>query len=219
VYRLYAPDGTLLYIGSSYNPDKRCEVHRRSPWWGEVGRRTEEWFPNRSLAYTAETNAIWSEKPKHNVACTNEYNARRSDEAKAQAHLYRRRARASVLKNAARSAATPDLLSLWNGRSPIGPALDALARLRKVHTEAGADPASVAERYVVRAEQAAVEMVPHLLGLDWPKRCARYKALHQRLADLLRDEGAVDEEIATVMGVVTLLVGERVDLLADAAAE
>ena len=78
VYRLYAADGTLLYIGSSYNPDARCEVHRRRPWWREVARRTEEWHPFRGAAYWAETKAIRIESPKFNRAGTPAHNAERS---------------------------------------------------------------------------------------------------------------------------------------------
>jgi hypothetical protein len=215
VYRLFAADGALLYIGSSYDPDKRCEVHHRLPWWREVGRRTEEWFPNRSQAYTAETKAIWREKPKYNVACTAEYNARRSDEAKAQAPLYRRRARAATLKNYARSATHRSFLSLWKpGTSPT-PVLDAIRELEETHARAESDPSWVPRRYVARAEDAAAAMVNALVGLTWFDRPAVYSKLHQQLARDLAAEGATEEERAVVMGVATRLVGDRIDLVAD----
>jgi predicted GIY-YIG superfamily endonuclease len=73
VYRLFAADGALLYIGSSYDPDERCESHRRASWWPQVVRRTEEWHPNRSNAYGAETEAIQAEAPRYNRMCTPEY--------------------------------------------------------------------------------------------------------------------------------------------------
>lgn len=215
VYRLYAPDGTLLYIGSSYDPDKRCEVHRRAPWWREVGRRTEEWFPNRSQAYAAETKAIWREKPKHNIACTAEYNARRSDEAQAQAPLYRRRARAATLRASARGATHPGFLSLWKPGTSPDLALDTIRALEETHAQAEGDPSWVPQRYVARAEEAATVIVNGLAGLTWFNRPAIYSKLQRQLGRDLVAEGATAEEAAVVMGVATRFVGERVDLVAD----
>lgn len=215
VYRLYAPDGTLLYIGSSYNPDKRCEVHRRAPWWREVGRRTEEWFPNRSQAYTAETKAIWREKPRHNVACTAEGNARRAVRAQAQAPLYRRRARAASLADKARAAARPSFLSLWDPREPVQPVLDMLDALDKAYARAQADPSWVPARYVSRAEVAVPEMVARLQGLGWFGRSGMYARVQSKLAKELRSEGADYEEVVVVMAVATARVNELVDMLAE----
>lgn len=42
VYRLWAAEGTLLYVGSSYDPDRRCARHQSTPWWSRVVRRTDE---------------------------------------------------------------------------------------------------------------------------------------------------------------------------------
>lgn len=67
VYRLYAADGTLLYIGSAYAPDARWDEHRKKPWAAKVARRSEAWFPDRAAAYAAETAAIKSELPRHNI--------------------------------------------------------------------------------------------------------------------------------------------------------
>lgn len=73
VYRLYDADGSLLYIGSAYDPEKRCKKHRKQPWWPQVVRRADEWFEHRNFAYEAETKAIATEHPKHNVAGTPGY--------------------------------------------------------------------------------------------------------------------------------------------------
>jgi hypothetical protein len=73
VYRLYAADGTLLYIGSAYDPDGRCAEHRRKPWWPEVTRRTEEWFGHRNKAYREELKAIGVENPRYNRMGTPSY--------------------------------------------------------------------------------------------------------------------------------------------------
>lgn len=73
VYRLYDTEGTLLYVGASYNPDRRCEEHRRKPWGAKIARRTEAWYPNREEAFAVERDAIWKEGPLHNQASTPEY--------------------------------------------------------------------------------------------------------------------------------------------------
>lgn len=67
VYRLWADDGTLLYVGSAYDPEKRCTRHRTAPWWPLVARRTDDWMPSRAHAYHAESAAIVDERPAHNV--------------------------------------------------------------------------------------------------------------------------------------------------------
>jgi predicted GIY-YIG superfamily endonuclease len=66
VYRLYDEAGTLLYIGSAYDPEKRCKRHRDKPWWPQVARRKDEWHEGRSPAYLAEMKAIAAEDPRFN---------------------------------------------------------------------------------------------------------------------------------------------------------
>lgn len=73
VYRLHAGDGTLLYIGSAYDPEERCKAHRKLPWWPQVARRTEEWFSSRGVAYREEMKAIASEGARHNSMGTPSY--------------------------------------------------------------------------------------------------------------------------------------------------
>ena len=87
VYRLWDAEGNLLYVGSSYDPDKRCAVHRRTPWWPQVAHRTEEWHPNRWVAYRAETKAIHSEAPRFNSMGTPEYGAECSRRQQAMSDL------------------------------------------------------------------------------------------------------------------------------------
>ncbi|MFJ1865522.1 hypothetical protein ACIOD1_12905 [Streptomyces sp. NPDC088097] len=67
VYRLFAADDTLLYIGSAYDPEQRCIGHHDKPWWPQVARRTEEWHPSRGAAYAAEMAAVAVERAKYNV--------------------------------------------------------------------------------------------------------------------------------------------------------
>lgn len=66
MYRLYDDAGTLLYVGSAYDPEVRCAAHRDKPWWPHVARRSEEWHPTRGHAYAAEMEAIGAEDPRHN---------------------------------------------------------------------------------------------------------------------------------------------------------
>lgn len=65
LYRHYAADGALLYIGISHDPEVRWEQHY---WWkqGDSARQTVEWFELRHEALAAEAAAIAAEKPKYN---------------------------------------------------------------------------------------------------------------------------------------------------------
>lgn len=73
VYRLYDAAGALLYIGSSYNPERRYRDHYPKPWWSLVERRAEEWHPSKEAAYAAEMLAIAAEAPAHNEMGTPRY--------------------------------------------------------------------------------------------------------------------------------------------------
>lgn len=75
VYRLYDEAGTLLYVGSAYDPAHRCKSHRDKAWWPDVARREDEWHPNRWIAYAKETKAIKAERPRNNVMNTPGYRA------------------------------------------------------------------------------------------------------------------------------------------------
>ncbi|MGW3510173.1 hypothetical protein [Streptomyces sp. NPDC000994] len=70
MYRLWAADGTLLYIGSSYTPEERAKAHSHTAWGHLVARRTDEWHPSRWRAYDEEARAIAAEDPTHNVVGT-----------------------------------------------------------------------------------------------------------------------------------------------------
>jgi predicted GIY-YIG superfamily endonuclease len=67
LYRLFAADGALLYIGIAKNVGRRREEHARiQPWWLEVQRQTVEWHPDRVAALKAEAEAIRDERPRYN---------------------------------------------------------------------------------------------------------------------------------------------------------
>lgn len=67
VYRLYAADGTLLYVGSTGNVLERLGSHAADKLWASqvVSVRVEA-FAQRSAALAAERQAVRREKPHHN---------------------------------------------------------------------------------------------------------------------------------------------------------
>lgn len=67
VYRLYAANGDLLYVGMTRNPAGRIPFHKRKPWGQLIDRHTIEWFPDRESAKAAERSAIHHENPIHNL--------------------------------------------------------------------------------------------------------------------------------------------------------
>ncbi|WP_309318846.1 GIY-YIG nuclease family protein [Streptomyces salinarius] len=67
VYRLWDAEGHLLYIGASYDPERRLQGHRDKPWWLAVARSAVEWHETRAAAYRAELDAIVAEGPLHNA--------------------------------------------------------------------------------------------------------------------------------------------------------
>lgn len=67
VYRAYDADGTLLYVGVTYNPPLRFHLHAKtSVWWPDMARVRLIVFPNRAYALEKEREAIWFEMPLHN---------------------------------------------------------------------------------------------------------------------------------------------------------
>lgn len=69
LYRLFAADGELLYVGISHSPEKRCAQHAATQgWWHLVASKTTAWFEERVTDADAEVEAIRSEKPRFNSA-------------------------------------------------------------------------------------------------------------------------------------------------------
>ncbi|MFJ1695689.1 GIY-YIG nuclease family protein [Streptomyces sp. NPDC088252] len=100
VYRLYDEDGELLYIGSSYDPARRCKDHHEKPWWPQVAQRTVVWHKTRAAAYKKEAKAIKAERPRHNQVSTPEYADRRSRETRARGtSIFVIAATATILKD------------------------------------------------------------------------------------------------------------------------
>jgi len=64
VYRHFADDGTLLYVGYSANPYRRTEQHSQEAFWfGKITRIEIDWHPTKELALAAEREAIYRETP------------------------------------------------------------------------------------------------------------------------------------------------------------
>ncbi len=67
VYRCYADDGRLLYIGITGSYAARMSTHAStSPWWPEVANITLEPCLSLTAARAAERLAVQAEKPEHN---------------------------------------------------------------------------------------------------------------------------------------------------------
>lgn len=68
VYRVFAADGRLLYVGCSPSPLVRAHDHALTKAWGaEIATITVAWFPSRVEAAEAEFLAISKEAPEWNV--------------------------------------------------------------------------------------------------------------------------------------------------------
>ena len=68
LYRLYAADGTLLYIGVTGKLSVRFYYHSREKrWWPQVHGKRITWYDSRAEAEEAERCAILGENPVHNI--------------------------------------------------------------------------------------------------------------------------------------------------------
>lgn len=69
VYRLYAADDTLLYVGVAKRFGTRWDRHARAqPWWAHVDHQSVYWYPTREDALLIERRAIEAERPVYNIA-------------------------------------------------------------------------------------------------------------------------------------------------------
>ena len=67
LYRHFADDGVLLYVGVSLSTIARLRSHQKSAWFNRIAKITIERFPNRKVALKAERRAIRKEAPVYNV--------------------------------------------------------------------------------------------------------------------------------------------------------
>lgn len=67
LYRCFAEDGRLLYVGVTTRYGGRMLDHQRvTSWWPEVERVETQQFPSETAALAAERVAIQSERPAYN---------------------------------------------------------------------------------------------------------------------------------------------------------
>jgi predicted GIY-YIG superfamily endonuclease len=68
LYRFYASDDALLYVGITERLSLRWEEHARAQtWWPQVDHQTVQWLPSRERAFSAEKDAIAAENPAFNI--------------------------------------------------------------------------------------------------------------------------------------------------------
>jgi hypothetical protein len=67
VYRYFAEDDTLLYVGCSYDLKARHKQHSKTAaWFAEANRRSHETFEDRWTGLVAERVAIMVNRPVYN---------------------------------------------------------------------------------------------------------------------------------------------------------
>lgn len=68
LYRLYDAEGSLLYIGITYDLSKRWTSHSyEKTWWHLVTRKEHQWFEDRTQAEEAEKAAVAAEHPRYDA--------------------------------------------------------------------------------------------------------------------------------------------------------
>jgi hypothetical protein len=67
VYRLFADDNTLLYVGCSCEPDDRIDDHLFKSWGPDIADVDLAWYENRFTALRREAQAITEEVPLYNI--------------------------------------------------------------------------------------------------------------------------------------------------------
>ena len=67
LYRFYAADGRLLYVGQTADPGKRFAKHSVThAWWRAVDKITLEHYTTPALVKEAERQAIERDRPYYN---------------------------------------------------------------------------------------------------------------------------------------------------------
>ena len=68
VYRMFDQQDRLIYVGCTYDLEKRLQAHRRQMWWYyQIARITTETHPNRTEALKSETRIRDTEAPRWNI--------------------------------------------------------------------------------------------------------------------------------------------------------
>ncbi len=70
LYRHFSASGELLYVGAGPCVLCRIHAHRHAEWFPEVASISVQMCKSRKAALAAETRAIKTEHPKHNIRDT-----------------------------------------------------------------------------------------------------------------------------------------------------
>lgn len=115
VYRLYATDGQLLYVGSTRWPGQRMAAHRRQKqWWPEVAATEFEDFTSELEARLREKEIWKAGRPLHNKVSpfrTKGEEYKRKQRPKSPAVLERQRIRRRVANMSAEAVAAENAAS------------------------------------------------------------------------------------------------------------
>lgn len=80
VYLMNCSHGGLLYVGITYDLDRRIAEHRKNQdWWPEVEGIYAWQFPTRGLARRMELDVILYRQPLYNVEGVSEYDQYHAD--------------------------------------------------------------------------------------------------------------------------------------------
>lgn len=83
LYRQFDASGALLYVGIADDPRARMRRHAaQSAWASLIARVTLDHFEDREKAEAAERQAIFEEKPLHNIQLADREGAEHEDVAR-----------------------------------------------------------------------------------------------------------------------------------------
>lgn len=68
VYQCYCAHGEMLYVGVTFNLERRLEEHRRKEWWHHVGWIQSDLYASREQAFDVEAFYIRTYRPQYNIA-------------------------------------------------------------------------------------------------------------------------------------------------------
>lgn len=121
LYRHFAADGKLLYIGISLSAVNRLSQHsEHAPWFREIARVEIEPHPTREAAMKAEVAAIMAERPLYNKV------HRFKDEAKSVREVQAEKARRGLM---ARTVAFNPLYTVTDAARALDMSVGAVRRL------------------------------------------------------------------------------------------
>jgi predicted GIY-YIG superfamily endonuclease len=209
LYRHFAADGSLLYVGISLSWPDRTKTHaQRSKWFEQVAKVEIERFTSRQAALDAEREAIKRERPQFNIV----HNCRKDAPPKRVAGETRR-----VVD---RVSADPVLRAIVGPHAIVGPALvyrDDTISMMVAHGEFGTDGDLIE---VVLGELSPdtpewTQTCPVVLVLRRPNEITMSQAqdirldLLKKLRGRLREVQAFDTDLALAVAYASQFPSEK----------